>query len=145
MKKPKIIVKRKPVSEINVVPYLDVMLVLLVVFMITAPMLVQGVKVDLPDANAKAIELSQEQDMVVVAINDKGAYFVNLGGDPSRAKSKEEVIGIVSKILSAKPKSQVLIEGDARVPYGVVVTLMAALQNSGVPNVGLITETTASE
>ena len=145
MNKPKLMPRRKPVSEINVVPYLDVMLVLLVVFMITAPMLVQGVKVELPDADAKPIELPQKDEMVIVSIDDKGVFYLNVGGDPKRPKSKEQVTDIVSKIVKEKPKTTVLIEGDARVPYGVVVIIMASLQKAGVPNVGLITESPVSE
>jgi len=145
MNKPKLMPKRKPVSEINVVPYLDVMLVLLVVFMITAPMLVQGVKVELPDADAKPIELPQKDEMIIVSIDDKGVFYLNVGGDPKRPKSKEQVTDIVSKIVKEKPKTTVLIEGDSRVPYGVVVTIMASLQQAGVPNVGLITESPVSE
>ncbi len=145
MNKSKLMPRRKPVSEINVVPYLDVMLVLLVVFMITAPMLVQGVKVELPDADAKPIELSQKDEMVIVSIDDKGTFYLNVGGDPKRPKSKEQVTDIVSKIVKEKPKTTVLIEGDSRVPYGVVVTIMASLQKAGVPNVGLITESPVTE
>lgn len=148
MSKPKtttVTTRRKPVSEINVVPYLDVMLVLLVVFMITAPMLVQGVKVELPDADAKPIKLPADQEMIIVSINEKGAFYLNVGGDPKKPKSKEKVTEIVSKIVKAKPKTTVLIEGDSRVPYGVVVTIMAALQKAGVPDVGLITESPVSE
>ena len=145
MNKPKLMPRRKPVSEINVVPYLDVMLVLLVVFMITAPMLVQGVKVELPDADAKPIEMSQKDEMVIVSIDDKGTFYLNVGGDPKRPKSKEQVTDIVSKIVKEKPKTTVLIEGDSRVPYGIVVTIMALLQKAGVPNVGLITESQVSE
>ena len=145
MNKSKLMPRRKPVSEINVVPYLDVMLVLLVVFMITAPMLVQGVKVELPDADAKPIEMSQKDEMVIVSIDDKGTFYLNVGGDPKRPKSKEQVTDIVSKIVKEKPKTTVLIEGDSRVPYGIVVTIMALLQKAGVPNVGLITESQVSE
>ena len=148
MSKPKVAAvtkRRKPVSEINVVPYLDVMLVLLVVFMITAPMMVQGVKVELPDADAQPIKLSSDQEMIIVSINEKGAFYLNIGGDPKKPKSKEQVTDIVSKIVKTKPKTTVLIEGDSRVPYGVVVTIMAALQKAGVPDVGLITESPASE
>jgi len=145
MKKPKLMPRRKPVSEINVVPYLDVMLVLLVVFMITAPMMVQGVKVELPDADAKPIDLSQKDEMVIVSIDDKGVFYLNAGGDPKRPKSKEQITDIVSKIVKEKPKTIVLIEGDARVPYGIVVTIMASLQQAGVPNVGLITESPVAE
>lgn len=136
----KITVRRKPVSEINVVPYLDVMLVLLVVFMITAPMLVQGVKVELPDADAKPIVLPKDQEMIIVSIDEKGTFYLNVGGDPKKPKSKIQIADIVSKIVKAKPNTMVLVEGDERVPYGVVVAMMAELQGAGVPNVGLITE-----
>jgi len=83
--------------------------------------------------------------MVIISVDDKGAFYLNVGGDPKRSKTKEQVTDIVSKIVQTKPKTTVLLEGDLRVPYGIIVTIMAALQKAGVPDVGLITETPASE
>ncbi|WP_137169751.1 protein TolR [Marinomonas sp. FW-1] len=130
--------KRRPMAEINVVPYIDVMLVLLVIFMITAPMLTQGVDVELPNANASPIQ-NDESDVLIASIDSKGNYYLDVGG-------KEESIGLsqlqdrVRKILNQNPKISVLVRGDKNVPYGDVVGLMVTLQGAGAPNVGLVTE-----
>lgn len=141
MSKPKTTVRRKPISEINVVPYIDVMLVLLVVFMITAPMLTQGVKVELPNADAPPIKLPKDHEMLIVSVKEDGRYYINLGESPKKAKPVNEIAEAVSKIKKAKPQTPVLVEGDERVPYGVVVKLMVALQGAGVNDVGLVTDT----
>lgn len=140
MSKPKTRPRRKPVSEINVVPYIDVMLVLLVVFMITAPMLTQGVKIDLPNEDAPPIKLPKDHEMVIVSVQDDGSYFVNLGDSPKEPKSVAEIASVVSKIKKQNPEAPVLLEGDERVPYGVVMRLMVALQRAGVTDVGLVTD-----
>ena len=145
MSKPKTSPRRKPMSEINVVPYIDVMLVLLVVFMITAPMLTQGVKVELPDADAPPMKLPKDQEMVIVSVKDDGRYYLNLGKDPKKAKPLDDITEAVSKIKKNKPTTPVLVEGDERVPYGVVVKLMVALQRVGVNDVGLVTDTPEQE
>ncbi len=131
--------RRKLVSEINVVPYIDVMLVLLVVFMITAPMLTQGVKVDLPDANAEPINLKQEEPLIVSVLRD-GSYRLNVGDKRNRPATSADVIAKVGAVKRQKPQTIVLIEGDDAVPYGKVVALMAALQKAGVSDVGLVTD-----
>ncbi len=131
--------RRKPMSEINVVPYIDVMLVLLVVFMITAPMMTQGVKVDLPDANAEPINLKDEEPLVVSVKRD-GSYRINLGEQHDAAVAIADVVARVGAVKRQKPGTMVLVEGDNAVPYGRVVTLMAALQRAGVADVGLVTE-----
>lgn len=140
MSKPKTRPRRKPMSEINVVPYIDVMLVLLVVFMVTAPMLTQGVKIDLPNEDAPAIKLPKDHEMVIVSVQEDGQYFLNLGDSPKSPKSVQEITESVSKIKKAKPETPVLLEGDERVPYGIVVRLMVALQKVGVSDVGLVTD-----
>jgi biopolymer transport protein TolR len=130
--------KRKPMAEINVVPYIDVMLVLLIIFMVTAPMLMQGVKVDLPEANADPVE-NQDSEPVIVSINASGQLFLNLGQEDqilTLATIKDRVAAVVRR----NPKKPVLVWGDRAVPYGEVVTLMAALQEAGAPSVGLVTE-----
>ena len=127
-------------SEINVVPYIDVMLVLLVVFMITAPMMTQGVKVDLPDAAAPPIKLPKDHEMVIVGVKADGQYYLNVGKDAKKPKGLGEIANAVRKIKEAKPQTPVLVEGDERVPYGVVVQLMVALQTAGVADVGLVTD-----
>ena len=138
-------VRRKPLSEINVVPYLDVMLVLLVVFMVTAPMTMQGVKVELPEVTAEPIDIPQDQDMITVSVKQDGSFYLNVGDRPTESKALDDIVGLVSKRTKDKPKSLVLVDGDARVAYGVIVRLMASLQGAGVYNVGLVTEEPAHQ
>ena len=138
--------KRKPVAEMNVVPYIDVMLVLLVIFMVTAPMLNQGVKVDLPQVASEALPSDSNQQVLTLSVLADGTFYWNLGetvdaetqGDT--AVSLDEMTDGVAKIMRARPDTLVYIRGDSAVNYGIVVGAMAALQQSGVPNVGLITE-----
>lgn len=145
MSKPKTSPRRKPMSEINVVPYIDVMLVLLVIFMITAPMINQGVKVELPDAEAPPIKLPKDQEILIVSVKEDGRYYLNIGKDAKKAKPLDQITVDVSKIKKSKPATPVLVEGDERVPYGVVVKLMVALQQAGVNDVGLVTDTPEQE
>ncbi len=126
-------------AEINVVPYIDVMLVLLVVFMVTAPLLTQGVKVDLPQAVSAPLD-NQDQEPVVVSIKADGSYYVKLGKDEEAAKSLNDISTQVAKILTLQPKTPVLVWGDTKVDYGKVVELMALLQQAGAESVGLVTE-----
>lgn len=131
--------KRKAMAEINVVPYIDVMLVLLVVFMVTAPLLMQGVKVELPQADSTPIE-ETEDEPIIVSVKADGTYYLNLGGDPEQPRPVKEIMDSVAKILRQKPKTPVLVWGDTAVPYGAVVSLMAELQAAGAPSVGLVTD-----
>jgi biopolymer transport protein TolR len=131
--------KRKPLAEINVVPYIDVMLVLLVVFMITAPLLMQGVRVDLPQAPSEPFD-SQEQEPLIVSVKADGSYYLNLGADQEAAKPLEQIKDTVQKVLRQKPETSVLVWGDHTVPYGTVVQVMTSLQAAGAPSVGLVTE-----
>ena len=131
-------VKRKLVAEINVVPYIDVTLVLLVVFMITAPLLMQGVKVELPAANSAPMD-TKEQEPFIVSIKSDGSYWVDQKGD-NVATSLGDVKDRVAKVLRQKPQTPVLVWDDANVDYGSVVNLMSELQLAGAPSVGLVTE-----
>lgn len=131
--------KRKPMAEINVVPYIDVMLVLLVVFMVTAPLLMQGVKVDLPQAPSTPME-NKDEEPLIVSVKTDGTYYLNLGQDQQRAKPLKEITDAVAKVLRQKPATPVLVWGDTAVPYGVVVALMTELQSAGAPSVGLVTD-----
>ncbi len=145
MAQKKTTVRRKLSSEINVVPYIDVMLVLLVVFMITAPMMTAGVKVDLPDADAKPIETPKDEEFIIVSVDKSGQYYLSVGGDTKQPKAMEEVAEMVGKIKRNKPATPVLVEGDSGVDYGLVVQMMVALQKAGVNDVGLITESPREE
>ncbi|MEE4281383.1 MAG: protein TolR [Pseudomonadales bacterium] len=135
--------RRKPMSEINVVPYIDVMLVLLVIFMATAPLLTQGVVVDLPEAPSESIDDSVE-DPLVVSMRADGAIFMNLGmldaddeGTRVTVFSLEEQAG---KILRARDDVPVYIKADHTLDYGNVVGVMTVLQKAGAKSVGLITD-----
>lgn len=130
--------KRKPMSEINVVPYIDVMLVLLIIFMATAPMLMQGVKVDLPEASSDPVE-NQDSEPLIVSVNAGGELFLNLGNE-KQVLALATIRDRVSKVMKRNPNKPVLIWGDQAVSYGEVVTVMVALQQAGAPSVGLVTE-----
>jgi biopolymer transport protein TolR len=132
--------QNKPMSEINVVPYIDVMLVLLVIFMVTAPMLTQGVKVNLPETTSEPIQSDKNVESIVVSVDSNGAYFMEIGDDSSQPMALEAVRDRVSKILAQRTDREVLVRGDENVGYGMVVRLMAQLQAAGASNVGLITE-----
>jgi biopolymer transport protein TolR len=133
--------KKKPIADINVVPYIDVMLVLLVVFMVTAPLLMQGVKVQLPQASSAPLEQKNEESLII-SIKSNGSYYINLGAskDQSTEQSLVKIMEKVAKILQLQPQTSVLVWGDANVPYGKVVELMAQLQTVGATSVGLVTE-----
>jgi len=135
--------RRKPMSEINVVPYIDVMLVLLVIFMATAPLLTQGVVVDLPDSPSEVIPQDQD-DPLVISIRADGAIFVNLGMPSGEDDGTRVTIYSLedqaSKILSARADVPVYIRADHKLDYGTVVSIMTVLQKSGAKSVGLITE-----
>lgn len=131
--------RRKPMSEINVVPYIDVMLVLLVIFMVAAPLMTQGIKVQLPSAISDPISIEDPSQFLTVSITELGEYSLDIVGEESSLELTA-VITAVAKVATSNPDLQVLIEGDAAVPYGVVVTLMDQLQQAGIENVGLITQ-----
>ena len=131
-------IRKKPMAEINVVPYIDVMLVMLVIFMITAPLLTQGVKVDLPVASAES--LPPEQDPLQVTVDASGNLYLDIGDTPNTPVDAETLVQQVSTLLRRNQGLKVLIRGDHSVDYGTVVAAMALLQQAGVPNVGLVTE-----
>ncbi len=125
-------------AEINVVPYIDVTLVLLIIFMITAPLVQTGVDVDLPQADSSTID--QENNLpIIVSIDKKGDYFIDVGEQEEESVSAQTLLVRVMAVLKNKPKTQVYIRGDHTVDYGKVVTIMTALKNAGVPSVGLMT------
>jgi len=133
--------RRKPMAEINVVPYIDVTLVLLIIFMITTPMLQTGVDVDLPEAESKTVETEGESNPpIVISIKENGEYYIKFDYQDDAPVQPEEINAQVVAVLTDKPKTKVLINADKGVDYGAVVTVMAALKNAGVPTVGLMTQ-----
>ncbi len=130
---------RKLVADINVVPYIDVMLVLLVVFMVTAPMMTQGIQVELPKTNSAPIT-AKDNEPVIVSIKKDGSYFINVGGDVQKSSSLDTVKGHALRILKHQPETLFLVEGDEQVAYGRVIALMSALQGAGIQKLGLVTE-----
>lgn len=131
--------KRKPMAEINVVPYIDVMLVLLVIFMITAPLLTTGVDVDLPQAAAQPMEKDADEPLIVT-VNKEGNYYLSVGEKPDKPIDDDAMITLTAAVLKHKPGTPVMIRGDGRVEYSKVVYAMTLLQQAGAPSVGLITE-----
>ena len=131
--------KRKPVSEINVVPYIDVMLVLLVIFMITAPLLTQGVSVELPQAEAEAMT-GESDEPLVVTVTAAGDYYLNVGDKVDDPIDHQLLVTKVAAVLRHRPKTPVYVRGDTKVEYGKVVTAMALLKKAGAPSVGMITK-----
>lgn len=131
--------RRKVMGEINVVPYIDVMLVLLVIFMVTAPMLTQGVKVDLPQAESNPVKQTSDEPLVVT-VNREGKFFLNIGGETDEPLDAETLSLRVAAMVRLHPQQPVYVRGDAQVPYGRVVEAMALVQQAGVPSVGLLTK-----
>ena len=132
--------RKRRMSEINVVPYIDVMLVLLVIFMVTAPMLTEGVQVELPQTFAKAMAKDQEEP-VVVSVDAKGQYYINIGDDTDKPLTTEALITRVAAVMRNSPNKVIYIKGDKAVNYGAVVYILAQLQNAKVGKVGLMTDT----
>jgi biopolymer transport protein TolR len=134
--------RRRLMAEINVVPYIDVMLVLLIIFMITAPLLTQGVQVELPEANAKPIdpELLKDREPLVLSVDRDGRYYLNIGGDEDSPVGEAEVARRAAAVLARDPGTPVLVKADERVPYGSVVRGMVLLQQAGATKLGFLTD-----
>jgi len=135
--------KRRLMGEINVVPYIDVMLVLLVIFMVTAPLLTQGIEVQLPRAAADPIVTEQNQEPLVLSINEAGDLYLNVGDDEEAPIAEERVVELAGAVLRRNPQTPVLVKADQRVAYGAVVRGMVLLQQAGAVNVGFLTEAPA--
>jgi biopolymer transport protein TolR len=136
---------RRLMAEINVVPYIDVMLVLLIIFMVTAPLLTQGIKVDLPKAGAEPLpaDLMRDHQPLILSVDARGNLYLNLGKDEESPVSEDAVIQRVSAVLRREPKTPVLVKADQSVPYGQVVAGMVLLQQAGAEKVGFITDPAA--
>lgn len=132
--------KRKLNSEINVVPYIDVTMVLLIIFMVTAPMLTQGVDVDLPQTSAEPVD-TQDEEPMIVSVDRNGVYYINVGGEDETTPVSAQAVGErVRKVLSVNPDKLLLVRGDKNVNYDAVVQLMVLLKDAGASSVGLVTE-----
>lgn len=131
--------KRRAVAEINVVPYIDVMLVLLIIFMITAPIVQQGVEIELPKVAANSLP-PEQQEPVILTVSKTGDYFLNIGDDLKKPVTEDVIVQRIMIVLKNKPTIPVLVRGDKDVDYGSVTTAMVLLQSAGVEKVGLMTD-----
>ena len=132
--------KRRPMAEINVVPYIDVMLVMLVIFMVTAPLLTQGVRIELPQATAEPL-LPEQTEPLEVIVDAEGHIYMSLGSEPENPVDAETLVARTAAVLRRNPKTPVLVRGDRNVDYGIVVHTMTLLQKAGARGIGLVTET----
>lgn len=132
--------KRRLMGEINVVPYIDVMLVLLVIFMVTAPLLTQGIEVELPKANAAPIESVPDHEPLVLSVDAEGNFYINAGDDEDKPSSGQKITTIVGVVLGEKPETPVFVKADRAVAYGHVVAAMVVLQQAGARNIGFVTD-----
>lgn len=130
---------RRQVSEINVVPYIDVMLVLLVIFMITAPLLRTGVEIDLPDANATPIP-GESQEPLILSVDSNSQWYLNVGDTPDEPITRETVLKLASAVMRLNPDKRVMVQGDTNVDYGQIMQAMVTLQQAGAPEIGLMAE-----
>ncbi|WP_077340601.1 protein TolR [Pseudocolwellia agarivorans] len=132
--------RRRKVADINVVPYIDVMLVLLIIFMVTAPLITQGVKVDLPKADSEPLDKDSKVPLVA-SVDADGKYYLAVGTSKNEPMSAEEVATLVAAHLEVEPGTPVVVNGDGAVSYDAVIQLMVLLQKkAGVPSVGLMTD-----
>ena len=127
-------------SEMNVVPYIDVMLVLLVIFMITAPLLTTGVEVDLPNSSAKPVNPEEQSDPLVLSVNDIGEWFLNVGEAQDVAIDKETTLRLAAEALRSEPNRGVMVAADENINYGVVMEAMVTLQGAGADKVQLMSD-----
>lgn len=134
---------RRLMGTINVVPYIDVMLVLLIIFMVTAPLLTQGVQVDLPQAASKPIP-DQTREPLVVSVDKRGRFYVNVGERTGSPVNDDELLRRVRTVLSRDAQTPVLLKADEAVPYGRVVAAMSLLDRAGAAKVGFLTDPVGS-
>ena len=134
--------KRRLMGEINVVPYIDVMLVLLIIFMVTAPLLTQGIKVDLPKAGAEPLpsDLIKNNEPLVLSVDREGQFYLSVTSEANRPIDAQTVVARAAAVLDRAPETPVMVKADEAVPYGRVVTGMVLLQQAGAEQVGFITD-----
>ena len=132
--------KRRLMAEINVVPYIDVMLVLLIIFMVTAPLLTQGIEVELPKAGADPIDSADSNEPLVLSVDSDGNFYLNVGENPDAPLEDQIVVARTAAVLRRAPETPVLVKADTHVAYGQVVTAMVLLQQAGAEQLGFITD-----
>jgi len=132
--------KRKLMGEINVVPYIDVMLVLLIIFMVTAPLLTQGIEVELPKAGAEPIDAPPDEIPLILSVDAAGNLYINVGDDEDKPIGGKEIVARTAAVLRNNPRTPVLVKADRSVPYGNVVGAMVLLQQGGAETVGFVTD-----
>ncbi|MCP4471520.1 MAG: protein TolR [Gammaproteobacteria bacterium] len=131
--------RRRSIADINVVPYIDVMLVLLIIFMVTAPLLKQGVDVDLPTAPANPLD-SNSPEPIIISVDRNGLMYLSIAPDPEAQIDANALVKQVKSALQQDPKRPVMVRGDADGPYQSVVTTLVLLQQADVGSVGLVTD-----
>lgn len=131
--------KRRLVSEINVVPYIDVMLVLLIIFMVTAPLLKQGVEIDLPQAPANNLDVNSPEP-IIISVNESGQKFLNIANDPDAPQQDSDLINRLTNERLLNKNRAIMIRGDKNSPYHFIVDTLVLLQQSNIESVGLVTE-----
>jgi len=138
---------RRLMGQMNVVPYIDVMLVLLIIFMITAPMLQQGITVDLPDVDAAPLDpaLLQQNEVLILSIDSDGFFYLNLGADPESPVDDQDVLTTTAAIVRRNPETPVVIKGDEAVNFGRVAYGLALLQRAGATGIGILTDPVDAE
>ncbi len=132
--------KGQTVSEMNVVPFIDIMLVLLIVFMITTPVINESVKVDLPKAAAEKIEVTTDTPILIISVNNEEKLFLSLNGAPIAINNIDDLKSSLKKEVEQKPDAQLFLRGDKNVSYGVIMNIMTSLKSSGLKDIGLMTE-----
>ncbi len=133
--------KRRLMAEINVVPYIDVMLVLLIIFMVTAPMLTQGIKVELPDAGAEPLTPDlQDMEPLILSVDASGAFYLNVGDDEEQPREPAQILKLAQTVLKQQPDVPVLVKADESVSYGRVISGMVLLQRAGARKIGFLTD-----
>ncbi len=132
--------KLQLMGEINVVPYIDVMLVLLIIFMVTAPLLTQGIKVELPKAGAEPFDPAEGNDPLILSVDADGNLYLNVGDDEDSPLEPERIVKLAAVVLKRNPETPVLVKADFRVAYGDVVMAMVLLQRAGAQKLGFLTD-----
>ena len=132
--------KRRQVAEMNVVPYIDVMLVLLVIFMITAPLLKTGVDVSLPKSEAEPIATGESNEPMILTVTANGQFYLSVGAAPDEPLARDAAFQLAAAVIRQEPNTRVLVAGDEGVAYGEVVKAMTILQAAGAEEIGLMTE-----